>query len=212
MITRRSVCARLAIIDVAGSQQPVYNENRTVAAVFNGELYNFPQLREDLHRRGHRFVTNGDSECLVHLYEDYGDDLVHHLRGMFAFAIWDATARRLLLARDRVGKKPLFWREDGPLLAFGSELKALVADPGFGRRMDPIAMHHYLTYQYVPAPWSIYQGIQKLPPGHLLSWQDGVSKVSRYWRLDSTPASRRPSRRRLTSSAPCCSTRPGCGC
>jgi asparagine synthase (glutamine-hydrolysing) len=177
---------RLAIIDVAGSQQPVYNEDQTVAAVFNGELYNFPQLREDLHRRGHRFVTNGDSECLVHLYEDYGDDLVHHLRGMFAFAVWDATARRLLLARDRVGKKPLYWREDGPSLAFGSELKALVADPAFGRRLDPVALHHYLTYQYVPAPWSIYEGIQKLPPGHLLSWQDGVTKVSRYWRLDST--------------------------
>ena len=177
---------RLAIIDVAGSQQPVYNEDQTVAAVFNGELYNFPQLREDLHRRGHRFVTNGDSECLVHLYEDYGDDLVHHLRGMFAFAIWDSTARRLLLARDRVGKKPLYWREDGASLAFGSELKALVADPAFGRRIDPVALHHYLTYQYVPAPWSIYQGIQKLPPGHLLSWQDGVTKVSQYWRLDST--------------------------
>jgi asparagine synthase (glutamine-hydrolysing) len=183
---------RLAIIDVAGSQQPVYNEDRTVAAVFNGELYNFPELREDLHRRGHRFVTNGDSECLVHLYEDYGDDLVHHLRGMFAFAIWDATARRLLIARDRVGKKPLYWREDGASLAFGSELKALVADPAFSRRIDPVALHHYLTYQYVPAPWSIYEGISKLPPGHLLSWQDGVSKVSRYWRLDST-------QRRVTS-------------
>jgi asparagine synthase (glutamine-hydrolysing) len=177
---------RLAIIDVAGSQQPVYNEDRTVAAVFNGELYNFRELRGDLRRRGHRFVTNGDSECLVHLYEDYGDDLVHHLRGMFAFAIWDAPARRLLLARDRVGKKPLYWREDRASLAFGSELKALVADPAVNRRIDPVALHHYLTYQYVPAPWSIYQGIQKLPPGHLLSWQDGVTKVSRYWRLDFT--------------------------
>ena len=177
---------RLAIIDVAGSQQPVYNEDRTVAAVFNGELYNFRELREDLHRRGHRFATNGDSECLVHLYEDYGDDLVHQLRGMFAFAIWDVPARRLLLARDRVGKKPLYWREDRTSLAFGSELKALVADPAVNRRIDPVALHHYLTYQYVPAPWSIYQGIQKLPPGHLLSWQDGVTKVSRYWRLDFT--------------------------
>ena len=186
MITAVLGMRRLAIIDVAGSQQPVYNEDRTVAAVFNGELYNFPELREDLHRRGHQFVTNGDSECLVHLYEDYGDDLVHHLRGMFAFAIWDATARRLLLARDRVGKKPLYWREDGASLAFGSELKALVADPAVTRRIDPVALHHYLTYQYVPAPWSIYQGIQKLPPGHLLSWQDRVTKVSRYWRLDST--------------------------
>jgi asparagine synthase (glutamine-hydrolysing) len=177
---------RLAIIDVAGSQQPVYNEDRTVAAVFNGEIYNFRELREELHRRGHRFASNGDSECLVHLYEDYGDDLVHHLRGMFAFAIWDAAARRLLLARDRVGKKPLYWREDGASLAFGSELKALLADPAMTPRIDPVALHHYLTYQYVPAPWSIYEGIQKLPPGHLLAWQDGVVKVSRYWRLDCT--------------------------
>ena len=177
---------RLAIIDVAGSQQPVYNEDRTVAAVFNGELYNFQELRDHLYRRGHRFATNGDGECLVHLYEDYGDDLVHHLRGMFAFAIWDTRARRLLLARDRVGKKPLYWREDAGSLAFGSELKALVADPSFNRQIDPVALHHYLTYQYVPAPWSIYQGIQKLPPAHLLTWQDGVAKISRYWQLDCT--------------------------
>ena len=177
---------RLAIIDVAGSQQPVYNENHTVAAVFNGEIYNFPDLREELLRRGHRLTTSGDSECLVHLYEDYGDDLVHRLRGMFAFAIWDAAKRRLLIARDRVGKKPLYWRADGTSLAFGSELKSLVADPAVARRIDPVALHHYLTYQYVPAPWSIYQGIGKLPPGHLLSWQDGAARVSRYWRLDST--------------------------
>ena len=182
---------RLAIVDVAGSQQPVYNEDRTVAAVFNGELYNFRELREGLRRRGHRFTTRGDSECLVHLYEDYGDDLVHQLRGMFAFAIWDAAARRLLLARDRVGKKPLYWRDDGMSLAFGSELKALVADPALHRRIDPVALHHYLTYQYVPAPWSIYQDVQKLPPGHLLAWQDGVTKVSRYWKLDCYPAADR---------------------
>jgi asparagine synthase (glutamine-hydrolysing) len=177
---------RLAIIDVAGSQQPVYNEDRTVAAVFNGEIYNFAELRAQLRARGHVLTTNGDSECLVHLYEDYGDDLVHHLRGMFAFAIWDVAARRLLLARDRVGKKPLYWRDDGTSLAFGSELKALLADPDLSPRIDSVALHHYLTYQYVPAPWSIYEGIQKLPPGHLLAWQDGVAKVSRYWRLDFT--------------------------
>jgi asparagine synthase (glutamine-hydrolysing) len=177
---------RLAIIDVAGSQQPVYNEDRTVAAVFNGEIYNFAELRERLRARGHSLTTNGDTECLVHLYEDYGEDLVHRLRGMFAFAIWDARAKRLLLARDRVGKKPLYWREDGDSLAFGSELKALLADPDLAPGLDLVALHHYLTYQYVPAPWSIYEGIKKLPPGHLLSWQDGVAKVSRYWRLDCT--------------------------
>jgi len=177
---------RLAIIDVAGGQQPVYNEDRTVAAVFNGELYNFAELRSELRGRGHTLTTNGDSECLVHLYEDYGDELVQRLRGMFAFAIWDAASRRLLLGRDRVGKKPLYWRDDGSSLSFGSELKSLIVDPAVPRTVDPVALDHYLTYQYVPAPWSIYEGIQKLPPGHLLAWQDGVAKVSRYWRIDCT--------------------------
>ncbi len=177
---------RLAIVDVAGSRQPVYNEDRTIAAVFNGEIYNFQQLRADLGRRGHRFTSQGDSECLVHLYEEYGDQFVDHLRGMFAFAIWDRSEGRLLLGRDRVGKKPLYWRADGESLSFGSELKSIVENRAVPRRVDPIALHHYLTYQYVPAPWSIYQGIQKLPPGHLLSWRNGVTEVSRYWRLDCT--------------------------
>ncbi|WP_203779003.1 asparagine synthase (glutamine-hydrolyzing) [Paractinoplanes rishiriensis] len=178
---------RLAVIDVAGGQQPVRNEDGTVLAVFNGELYNHPELRADLIRRGHRLTTRSDTECLVHLYEEYGDDLVHRLRGMFAFAIWDAGRARLLLARDRVGKKPLYWRSAGPGLAFASELKALLQDPAWPRRVDHEALHHYLTYQYVPAPWSIYTGVQKLPPGHLLVWQNGIASVRRYWRLDFTP-------------------------
>jgi asparagine synthase (glutamine-hydrolysing) len=178
---------RLAIIDVAGGDQPVYNEDRTVAAVFNGELYNFGELRESLRERGHRFTTQGDTECLVHLYEQYGDDLVHRLRGMFAFAIWDVRRRRLLLGRDRVGKKPLYWRSEGASLSFGSELKSLVQDPAMSREVDPVALHHYLTYQYVPAPWSIYRGVQKLQPGHLLVWQDGAHEIRRYWRLNFTP-------------------------
>ncbi|WP_345442595.1 asparagine synthase (glutamine-hydrolyzing) [Actinoallomurus vinaceus] len=178
---------RLAIIDVAGGDQPVYNEDRTVVAVFNGEIYNYAALRGELWNLGHRFATNGDAECLVHLYEEFGDDLVHRLRGMFAFAIWDRTRRRLLLARDRVGKKPLFWRSDGATLWFGSELKALMQDTAVRHEVDLVALHHYLTYQYVPAPWSILCGIHKLPPGHLLSWQDGVAVTSRYWRLDCTP-------------------------
>jgi asparagine synthase (glutamine-hydrolysing) len=178
---------RLAIIDVLGGNQPVYNEDRTVVAVFNGEIYNFAALRRELRSRGHRLATSGDTECLVHLYEEFGDDLVHRLRGMFAFAIWDGPERRLLLARDRVGKKPLFWRADGGTLWFGSELKSLMQDPAVRRDVDPVALHHYLTYQYVPAPWSIYHGIHKLPPGHLLAWQDGTAELSRYWRLDCTP-------------------------
>ncbi|MGC9665574.1 asparagine synthase (glutamine-hydrolyzing) [Planosporangium sp. 12N6] len=178
---------RLAIIDVAGGQQPVSNEDGTVVAVFNGELYNFPELRAELIARGHRLASDGDSECLVHLYEEYGDELVHRLRGMFAFAIWDTRRGRLLLARDRVGKKPLYWHADGTSLRFGSELKSLVQDPAVPRRLDLVAMHHYLTYQYVPAPWSIYEGISKLPPGHLLVWQDGRVDIRSYWRLDVTP-------------------------
>jgi asparagine synthase (glutamine-hydrolysing) len=178
---------RLAIIDVAGGDQPVYNEDRTVAAVLNGELYNFATLRDSLRRRGHRFTSEGDTECLVHLYEEYGDRLVDRLRGMFAFAIWDARKRRLLLARDRVGKKPLYWRSDGTSLVFGSELKALMQDPSMPREIDPVALHHYLTYQYVPAPWSILRDVHKLPPGHLLVWQKGRHALHRYWRLDCTP-------------------------
>jgi asparagine synthase (glutamine-hydrolysing) len=181
---------RLAIIDVAGGQQPVYNEDRTVAVVFNGEIYNFAELRAGLRRRGHRMVTDGDSECIAHLYEEYGDSLVDHLRGMFALAVWDAARQRLLLARDRVGKKPLYWRSDGRSLWFGSELKALAVDPGLVRRIDLVALHHYLTYQYVPAPWSIYQEVRKLSPGHVLTWQDGQVETHRYWMLPYAPPER----------------------
>lgn len=178
---------RLAIVDVLGGDQPIYNEDRTVVAVFNGEIYNFPALRRELRDRGHRLATNGDTECLVHMYEEFGDDLVHRLRGMFAFAIWDSKRQRLLLARDRVGKKPLYWRCDGGTLWFASELKALTRDLMPRREVDLVALHHYLTYQYVPAPWSILRGIHKLSPGHLLSWQAGVAVTRRYWRIDCTP-------------------------
>ncbi|MBB6472963.1 asparagine synthase (glutamine-hydrolyzing) [Sphaerisporangium rubeum] len=178
---------RLAIIDVAHGDQPVYNEDRQVVAVFNGEIYNYAELRRDLARRGHRLRGTGDSECLVHLYEEHGPEMVRRLRGMFAFAVWDRARGRLLLARDRVGKKPLYWRSDGGSLWFASELKSLAQDPGLHREVDPVALHHYLTYQYVPAPWSIYRGVHKLPPGHLLVWEAGQVTVRRYWSLDSTP-------------------------
>lgn len=178
---------RLAVIDVARGDQPVYSEDRSVAAVLNGELYDFATLRDGLRRRGHRFTSDGDTECLVHLYEEHGDGMVDLLRGMFAFAIWDAGRRRLLLARDRLGKKPLYWRSDGTTITFGSELKALMQDPAIPREVDPVALHHYLTYQYVPAPWSILRDVHKLPPGHLLVWQDGTHELRRYWSLDCTP-------------------------
>ncbi|MEU6427951.1 asparagine synthase (glutamine-hydrolyzing) [Microbispora sp. NPDC046973] len=177
---------RLAIIDVATGDQPVRNEDGMVVAVFNGEIYNFAELRRDLERRGHRLRSAGDSECLVHLYEEHGADLVHRLRGMFGFAIWDRARGRLVLARDRVGKKPLFWRSDGDTIWFGSELKSLAQDPGMRREVDPVSLHHYLTYQYVPAPWSIYRGVRKLPPGHVLVWERGRITMHRYWTPDWT--------------------------
>lgn len=172
---------RLAIIDVATGHQPVRNEDGTVVAVFNGEIYNYPLLRRELITRGHRLRGHGDSDTLVHLYEEHGADLVHRLRGMFAFAIWDRTRQRLLLARDRVGKKPLYWRADDTAIYFASELKSLAQDPRMSREIDLVALHHYLTYQYVPAPWSIYEGVQKLPPGHLLIWERGRVTLHRYW-------------------------------
>ncbi|MEV4187103.1 asparagine synthase-related protein, partial [Streptosporangium canum] len=178
---------RLAVVDMAGGGQPVYSEDGTIVAVFNGEIYNFAELRAELLARGHRLTTNGDSECLVHLYEEHGDAFVHRLRGMFAFALWDGRGRRLLLARDRVGKKPLYWGMRSGSLRFASELKALVRDPRWRGEIDPVALHHYLTFQYVPAPWSIFEGIGKLPPGSTLVWQDGRVHVNRYWRLDATP-------------------------
>ncbi|HEU5425346.1 MAG TPA: asparagine synthase (glutamine-hydrolyzing) [Actinocrinis sp.] len=178
---------RLAVVDIAGGAQPVYSEDRTVVGVFNGELYNYQELRRDLLRKGHRVDGEGDSACLPHLYEEYGDELVHRLRGMFAFAIWDAERGRLLLARDRLGKKPLYWRADGASVEFASELKALVQEPERRPHLDPVALHHYLTYQYVPAPWSIYQGISKLPAGGLLVWDRGRVSERRYWKADFSP-------------------------
>ncbi|WP_155341533.1 asparagine synthase (glutamine-hydrolyzing) [Acrocarpospora corrugata] len=174
---------RLAIMDVIGGGQPVRNERGDVTAVFNGELYNFPELRAELLAKGHRLASSSDSELITHLYEEHGDDLVHRLRGMFAFALWDDARQRLLLARDRLGKKPLYYREHEATLTFASELKALDVP----RSVDLIALHHYLTYRYVPAPHSIVAGVRKLPPGHVLSWQGGRAEVRRYWRLDASP-------------------------
>jgi len=175
---------RLAIIDVAGGDQPIFNEDRTVAVVANAEIYNYKPLREELLGRGHRFSTNSDVEVLVHLYEDLGDELVHRLRGMFAFAIWDSRARRLLCARDRVGKKPLFWARKGDTVWFGSEVRALLEDPEIDRRVSHAGIAAYLTLQYVPHPLSAFEGIQKLPPASTLSVTPEGTTVQRYWALD----------------------------
>ena len=175
---------RLAIIDVGHGQQPVTDESGDVVVVFNGEIYNHHELQAQLRAAGHRLASESDSECLPHLYEMYGTALVDHLRGMFGLAVWDGARRRLVLARDRVGKKPLYYSQRGGRLWFASELKALLACPEIPRTLDPVAVDHYLTYQYVPHPLSIYKEIRKVPPGHRLVWENGNVRVERYWSLE----------------------------
>jgi asparagine synthase (glutamine-hydrolysing) len=175
---------RLAIIDVVGGSQPIFNEDRTVTVVMNGEIYNFEQLRERLIGRGHRFSSRADTEVLVHLYEDHGEEMVKHLRGMFAFAIWDAERRRLFCARDRVGKKPLFWARRGSRIWFASEIRALLQDPELGRDVDLHAVHAYLAYKHVPYPLSAFEGIRKLPPACTLTVSEDGERIERYWSLD----------------------------
>jgi asparagine synthase (glutamine-hydrolysing) len=175
---------RLAIVDLQTGDQPLSDETGDVWIVFNGEIYNAPALRADLEKRGHVFRTHTDTECIVHLYEDHGADCVRHLRGMFAFAIWDEKRRRLLLARDRVGKKPLYFAEHDGALLFGSELKCLLQYPGFPREVDLEALHHCLTLQYVPDPHSAFRHARKLPPAHRLIWEGGRTTIERYWQLD----------------------------
>ncbi|MBW3541875.1 MAG: asparagine synthase (glutamine-hydrolyzing) [Planctomycetes bacterium] len=172
---------RLSIIDLAGSRQPLCNEDGRVWVVFNGEIYNYRELRRDLAGRGHRFQTDGDTETIVHLYEEYGDECVRHLRGMFAFAVWDDQRGRLLLVRDRMGQKPLFYRAEPGRLWFGSELKALLQVPGAPRELDPRGLDEYLLYQYVPHPECILRGYAKLPPAHRAVFEGGRLTVERYW-------------------------------
>ncbi len=176
---------RLAIIDLKGGQQPIFNEDKTAAIVFNGEIYNFQEIKKDLELRGHEFYTNSDTETIVHLYDEYGADCVQHLRGMFAFAIWDATDKSLFVARDRVGKKPLLYshQENGDLI-FGSEFTALLAHPAISREVDFEAIDSYLSYLCVPAPQTAFKQIRKLEPAHWLRWKDGRIETRRYWQLD----------------------------
>jgi asparagine synthase (glutamine-hydrolysing) len=173
---------RLSIIDLAGGAQPMANEDGTVWVTFNGEIYNEPKLRAELLERGHQFRTQSDTECIVHLYEELGADFARRLNGMFALAIWDGRRRRLILARDRMGQKPLVYAATarGGLI-FGSEPKALLQHPDVARRLDVPALARYLFYEYVPAPHSIWSGMRKLPPAHVLVWEEGRATLSRYW-------------------------------
>lgn len=175
---------RLSIIDLATGHQPLGNEDDSIQIVFNGEIYNYQALRRRLEGAGHRFKTQTDTETIVHLYEDYGLDCFAMLNGMFAIALWDAPRQRLVLARDRLGKKPLYYTQQVHRLAFGSELKCLMQLPDTRRRLDPEALDLYFTYQYIPHPHTIYQGIHKLPPGHAAVWENGRLEISRYWDID----------------------------
>ena len=174
---------RLSIIDLTTGSQPIFNEDRTVAVVFNGEIYNFQELRADLIRRGHRFITDGDTEVIVHLYEDYGVDFVDHLNGMFAIALWDRRRRRFVLVRDRLGKKPVYyaWLRDG--LVFGSELKCVMQCNDIPTDLDHEAIYHYFTLGYIPNPASIYDSVRQLPPAGRLVIEGVSMRVDRYWAL-----------------------------
>jgi asparagine synthase (glutamine-hydrolysing) len=175
---------RLAIIDLKSGQQPIHNQNRTAWIVFNGEIYNYRELREQLEKLGHEFYTDSDTEAIVHAYDQYGTDCPKYLRGMFAFAIWDERTKSLFLARDRVGKKPLLYAELDGELVFGSEFTALLQHPRISRDVDVEAIHYYLTFICVPAPLTAYRAIRKLEPGHWLLWRGGEIKTERYWQLD----------------------------
>jgi asparagine synthase (glutamine-hydrolysing) len=206
------------VIDLVTGDQPISNEDGTVTVVLNGEIYNFRELRKDLERRGHRFSTRTDTEVIVHLYEEKGPELVHDLHGMFGFALWDGERRRLVLARDRLGKKPLFYALRDRTLTFASELNAVMRDPDVPDEIDLQALDAYLALRYVPHPLSIYRAVRKLPPAGRLIWDDGAVRIDRWWRLSYRPkqgptnvvefgeaireAIRRATRRRLISDVP----------
>lgn len=174
---------RLSIIDLATGRQPVSNEDGSIRLIFNGEIYNFQDLRSELTGKGHKFATRSDTETIVHLYEERGAEFPKYLRGMFAVAIWDINRRRLVLARDRVGKKPLFYSLTPATFAFASELRALTAVKNIPREINPAAIDAFLALQYIPSPLSVFKGVQKLEPASVLVFEDGRATVKKYWDL-----------------------------
>src|SRR4051812_26307754 len=174
---------RLSIIDLATGSQPIPNEDETVWVMFNGEIYNYLELREELEVKGHRFRTSSDTEVIVHAYETWGLDFVDRLLGMFAIALWDRNLGRVVLVRDRFGKKPLFYSERNGHLAFASELKAFLSWPHLDSSIDAAALHDYLTFLFVPSPSSIYSAVKKVPPAHMLvaDLRAGAISLRRYW-------------------------------
>ena len=177
---------RLSIIDLKSGQQPIHNQDRSSWIVFNGEIYNYLELREKLEKLGHTFYTNSDTEAIVHAYDQFGADCPKHLRGMFAFAIWNERTQELFLARDRVGKKPLLYAHVNGDLIFGSEFSALLLHPDVSRDVQPEALDYYLSFMCIPAPMTAYKAIRKLEPGHWLRWRKGEIEERRYWQPDFT--------------------------
>jgi asparagine synthase (glutamine-hydrolysing) len=174
---------RLSIVDVAGGHQPIFNEDKTICVLLNGEIYNYPELRAELQARGHRFTTHSDTEAIVHLYEDLGESCFERLNGMFAIALWDMKRRRLLLARDRIGEKPLYYSIERDRLLFGSELKALLAADSLPRDIDPQALSDYFSLGYIPAPKTVYRSVRKVRPAHYLVVSDEGLEEKEYWNL-----------------------------
>ena len=175
---------RLSIIDLSTGKQPIFNEDKSVCIVFNGEIYNFKQFREELEGKGHRFTTNTDTEVIVHAYEEYGEECVKHLNGMFGFAIWDSKKKKLLLAVDRLGIKPLYYAVADNKLVFASEIKAILQYKGIKRALSKTALINYLTFRYTPQEQTFFDGIMKLAPGHLLAFSNGECRLRRYWNPD----------------------------
>jgi asparagine synthase (glutamine-hydrolysing) len=188
---------RLRVIDLVSGDQPIFNEDRSVAVVLNGEIYNHVELRRCLERKGHTFSTQGDTEVIAHLYEEVGASFTDSLIGMFGVAVWDARERQLVLARDRVGKKPLFYAERDGVLSFASEIQSLLEDRQISRSVDYQALDIYLALGYVPAPLTAFQGIRKLCPAHRLIFREGRSQIESYWRLDYMPKRRAADQREL---------------
>jgi asparagine synthase (glutamine-hydrolysing) len=178
---------RLSIIDLEGGSQPIYNEDRSKCVIFNGEIYNYLDLRDELLKRGHRFLTRSDTETILHAYEEWREDCVSRFRGMFAFAIWDSVEKELFVARDRLGIKPVFFAEHAGKLYFASEMKAILADDTFPRELDEDALASYFSLSYIPAPMTIYRHIRKLLPGHTLSFRGDKITVRKYWDLYFAP-------------------------
>lgn len=175
---------RLSIIDLKTGKQPVYNEDQSITIVYNGEIYNFQEIKKELETKGHKFYTNTDTEVIVHAYEEYGESCLNHFNGMFAFAVWDSVKKQLFLARDRLGVKPVYYYFNGSKLLFASELKSILKDVSINRQVDLESLNHFFAYEYIPSPMTIFQGINKLSPAHYLILKNNKISLHSYWDIN----------------------------